>query len=222
MCHEKNIQLITIFEDEWVHNPEIVKNRLRNLFKKNATRIPARKLVCKQITNHEANEFCKNYHIQGTGRTKTAFGLFAHGTLCSVMTFSALNIAKGSTPKNGSWELNRFCILPDYTVQGGASKLFSNFVRTCNPVEVISYSDRRWNTGQVYQTLGFSLVSQTPPNYWYIDFGRVRRIHRYALKKNSADNPLLTEWENRQLAGWSRIWDCGNSKWIWTNEKPEQ
>jgi hypothetical protein len=63
--------------------------------------------------------------------------------------------------------------------------------------------------------LGFVKQHDAPPNYWYIDFKGMMRIHRYNLRKTSQDNTQLTEWENRKLQGWNRIWDCGNTKWVW-------
>lgn len=222
MCAEKNIRLVTIFEDEWVNNRAGVENRLRNLLQANSQKIGARKLACTSISPQVANEFCEKYHIQGVGRTRVAYGLFQAAQLVSVMTFSHLNIAKGSKHSPGAWELNRFCSIFDLTISGGASKLFSNFINDHSPEQVISYSDRRWNTGAVYAKLGFDFAGHSPPNYWYIDFGKLKRIHRYALKKNKCDDLTLTEWETRQQQGWSRIWDCGHGKWIWRNKKAEQ
>jgi len=33
-------------------------------------------------------------------------------------------------------------------------------------------------------------------------------------------NPELTVWENLQMNGYNRIWDCGNHKFEWINKKP--
>jgi len=31
-------------------------------------------------------------------------------------------------------------------------------------------------------------------------------------------DPALTEWENMQLNGYDRIWDCGNRVYTWKRE----
>ena len=220
LCDQKNIRLITIFEDEWVQKPDVVKARLTNILKKNATKLMARKLTVKKITPKIANKFCNENHIQGAGKTNFAYGLFDTDSLYAVMTFAKPNIAKGS--KNTTFfELNRFCVKLNHTIIGGASKLFSAFIKEIDPDKIISYSDIRWNTGNLYKQLGFSQQSSTKPGYWYIKLNEVKRLHRFSLRKNKDDDPSLTEWENRQKQGWNRIWDCGNTKWEWNKKSGE-
>jgi hypothetical protein len=214
-CANKGIRLITIFEDEWLHKSQVVKDRIKNMLGLNDHRVGARLLTCSPVLPSAANKFCSQHHVQGVGKTVHAYGLYENNELVSVITFSALTPAKGSTPLAHVWELNRFCTKPGLTISGGASRMFTSFVRDLDPVQVVSYSDRRWNTGQVYAQLGFDHVHDTGPNYWYVDFKSLTRIHRYNLRKTGQDDASLTEWQNRQNQGWNRIWDCGHSKWIW-------
>ena len=84
---------------------------------------------------------------------------------------------------------------------------------------VISYADRRWGEGDVYSKIGFQFEKHTTPNYWYFGIGEYmnKRCHRYTLRKGSVkeDNPSLTEFENRDIQGWFRIYDCGSNKYVW-------
>lgn len=217
-CRNFGYRLITIFEDEWLQRPEIVKSRLRNLLGVGITRIGARNCKIVEITNKMARDFCNNNHIQGAGKSSYSLGLYLNNKLVSVMSFSGLSPAKGSKPKKDHWELSRFCSLINHNITGGASRLFKHFIKYKSPQQVISYSDNRWNTGDLYQKLGFDYAGLTPLNYWYIDYANICRIHRYALRKNKNDKIELTEWENRQLQGWDRIWDCGNTKWVWSRK----
>lgn len=217
-CTAADVRLITIFEDEWHHRSDVVCSRLRNLLGETGRQIMARKCIVKEIDSKEANAFCDKNHLQGAGRTKHAIGLYQDDTLVSCMTFSKLNIAKGRKHKEGLWELSRFCSLINTNVIGGASKLFNYFITNYNPEEIISYADLRWNNGNVYEKLGFTCNGCTSPNYWYIDLAEIKRIHRYGLRKNNTDNKELTEWENRRIAGWDRIWDCGNTRWVWSKK----
>lgn len=219
LCQEKGIRLVTIFEDEWTHHPVLVKSRLRTILGCTNNIIAARKCQVKEIDNGTARTFCQINHSQGAGSASISLGLYYLNALVSVMTFSKPSISKGSKSSLPTeWELNRFCTLIDHRIVGGASRLFSKFVREHLPTKIITYADLRWNTGNLYQVLNFELVGQTPPNYWYIDFAQTKRIHRFGKRKNSGDNPALTEWQNRQLQGWDRIWDCGNTKWIWSKK----
>jgi hypothetical protein len=128
------------------------------------------------------------------------------------MTFSKVNLSKGHRNKK-AWELLRFASLKDVVVIGAASKLFSYFIKEYSPEEVISYSDNRWNTGKTYENIGFKYNGDTGIGYWYIFENR--RLHRFNLRKRSTDDQEKTEYENRLIQGYKRIWDCGNSKWIW-------
>jgi hypothetical protein len=215
-CSAAGVRLITIFEDEWYHRPHVVGSRLQSLVGLTTNRIMARKCTLREVDSKEANRFCEENHLQGAGRTAHAVGLYQGDQLISCMTFSKLNIAKGRSYTDGSWELSRFCSLIDSNVIGGASKLFNHFIKQQDPLMIISYADLRWNTGIVYERLGFSLDGYSSPNYWYIDLPEIKRLHRYRLRKNENDRQDLTEWENRRLQGWDRIWDCGNSRWIWS------
>ena len=214
-CQELGIRLITIFEDEWINKRDIVISRLKYIVKRQTEMLYARKCKVLEISNSIANQFCNANHLQGPGRINTALGLFHNETLISVMTFANPNIAKGGKKTHGV-ELNRFCSLLNTTVVGGANKLFAHYCNVYNPSMVFTYSDRRWNTGEIYSKLGFEFEYFTRPNYWYIS--GVKRLHRFGLRKNKDDDQSLTEWQNRQAQGWNRIWDCGNAKYIWSND----
>ena len=127
------------------------------------------------------------------------------------MTFSKNNLSR----KIKGWEINRFCNKINTTIVGGASKLFSYFCKINDPEFVISYADRRWSDGKLYDTLNFQYVSSTKPNYWYFLPNELKRIHRFSLRKTSNDDQSLTEHELRRQQGYYKIYDCGHTKWIW-------
>jgi hypothetical protein len=220
-CKNKNIQLIHIFEDEWINKRDIVKSRLLNLINKTTSRIYARKTSVRIIPNKEAHDFCDMHHMQGRGQIKIAYGLFYNDALVSVMTFAHINISKSSNKNivhdKAIWELSRFCNQLNTSIIGGAGKLLKAFIRDHNPIKIISYADLRWSIGGLYEQLGFTLSHESRPNYWYIKkYSECKRYHRFQFRKNANDNQALTEWENRQLQGFDRIWDCGNQCWILT------
>lgn len=201
---------IGIMEDEWDNVPEIVKSRLENLLGI-SKRVYARKCTISEISSKDASTFCKTNHIQHAGRSNVRYGLYHDNELISVMTFSKSNISR----KISEWEINRFCNKLGHTVIGGASRLFKKFINDHNPDSVISYADLRWSEGELYKNLGFVFMHETVPNYWYVEKNRVHRIHRYTLRKTKEDDQSKTEKELRSEQGFSRIYDCGSSKWIW-------
>jgi uncharacterized protein YtpQ (UPF0354 family) len=111
----------------------------------------------------------------------------------------------------------------DSTVVGGASKLLRAFIKEHPPKPIVSYSDRRWNTGGVYKQLGFEYSHTSAPNYFYFDtMGDTEKLlsrHNFQKHKLSSKleifDPSLTEWENMRMNGYDRIWDCGNDVFVY-------
>ncbi len=208
-----NIDVIQIFEDEWVNKKEIVKSRLKNILGITDHKIYARKCIVKEVDSKTAANFCKENHLMSKSRSNLRLGLYYDNNLVSLMTFSNSNISRKI--KN-TWEINRFCSVLNTNVIGAASKLFKHFIKTVNPNEVISYSDNRWSTGELYKKLNFEKKSNGYSNYWYIQSNVIERIHRYTLRKTLKDNQFISEYENRKNQGFNRIWDSGSSKWVWS------
>ncbi len=211
-CIKKDINLIQIFEDEWLFNKELViQTILHKIGKSNSSKIHGRKCLIKEIDSKTKNSFLRKFHLQGADTSKIKLGAFFNNELVAVMTFSAGNISKGSTQKDGIWELNRFCTNFKYRIPGIASKLLTHFKRNYNWFNIFSYADRRWSSGNVYEALNFNLSKTTIPNYWYIK--NYRRIHRFNLRKTNADPKNIPEWLLRENDGYWRIWDCGHLKY---------
>ena len=214
-CEEKGYQLIHIFENEWIYKQDIVKSRLKNLFGIYDKIIYARNCEIKELSQKQIREFLDLNHIQGYCSSKINLGLFYNDELVSLMTFG-----KPRFNKKYEYELLRFCNKLNHHVIGGASKLLKYFERNYKPKSLISYADRRWSKGDLYYKLGFELIGNTKPNYWYIDF-KTQNIHsRIRYQKHKLKNILekfdenLSETENMKNNGYGKIYDCGNLTFI--------
>lgn len=109
-------------------------------------RIYARKCDCREITFEESKKFLEGCHIQGNCCSKFHYGLYNNDELVSVMTFGE------SRFKKGEFELLRFANKLYTNVVGGASKLLKHFLREHSGVkEIVSYADRRWSKGNLYE-----------------------------------------------------------------------
>ena len=216
------IQLINIFEDEWLNKKDICKSRILNILGK-SNRIYARKCVIKEITYKEASDFLTDNHIQGTVPSKHNISLWYNNEIVSVMTFGSLRRNLGYNKKEGTFELLRFCNKLNISVVGGASRLFKYFIKTYKPIEVISYADRRWSQGKLYENLGFTFIDNTKPNYFYIDGKKQVRINRYNLRKNILIDKYncpkeMSETKFCNSIGLYQVFDCGNKKYVWKKE----
>lgn len=217
-CQKQGYKLITIFEDEWIFKQEIVKSRLKQILKAtNSKRIHARKCEICELTGSAKNEFLEKFHIQGKDSSSIKLGAFFEDILVSVMTFSKGNISKGSKSKKGVWELNRFCSDSNYHSPGIAGKLLAYFKRNYEWSEIFSYADQRWSDGNLYYQIGFDLSHVTQPNYWYVNINKLKRLHRYGLRKRPDEPKDITERVLRISEGYQVIWDCGNLKFSLKN-----
>jgi len=155
---------------------------------------------------------CKD--LQGKCNSTVNLGLFYNDTLVSIMSFS-----KSRYNSKYEYELIRFCNLLYTNIPGAASKLLTYFERNYNPKSIISYANRRWSQGNVYEKLGFIFSHYTNPNYFY--FRNSEKIEsRQKFQKHKLKNILLnfdetkSESENMLSNGYNKIYDSGNKAYI--------
>lgn len=209
-CADKGIQLIHIFEDEWIYKKDIVKSRILHLLGK-SHKIYARKCDIREVNSSTARLFLNENHIQGFCGSTYRFGLYYNNELVSLMTFGSKRKNLGSKTINGHYELLRFCNKLNTNVVGGASKLFKHFIKVVNPSNVISYADRRWSKGDLYEVLGFTLTHKSQPSYFYVI--NDKRENRFNYRKDvlirEGYDSEKTEHQIMLDRGIYRIYDCG-------------
>jgi hypothetical protein len=212
----KNINLIHIFDYEWLNKMDIVKSMLLNKLKSIPNKIYARKCKIREVSSNDKQKFLNNNHIQGNCVSKTNIGLYYNNELVSIMTFG-----KNRFKKDNSIEMIRFCNVVNTNVIGGASKLFNYFIKNYQYETIITFADRRYSIGNLYNVLGFKLNGFTPPSYFYWKNNKI--FNRITFQKHKLKdildkfNPELSEYENALENGFNRIWDCGNYKFIYSN-----
>jgi hypothetical protein len=219
MAEDKGIKLIHIWEDDWKFKREIVESRISNIIGISG-RIWARLCEVREISYKESISFLNENHIQGNCISKYRIALFYKNEIVSIMTFGNLRKSLGQKSKDGSYELLRFCNRLNTTIVGGASKLFSFFIRKYSPINIVSYADRCWSNGNLYKRLGFSMDKFTEPNYYYVINGLRKNRFNYTknkLVKNGFD-PQKSESQIMKEIGYNRIYDSGNIKFVYTKK----
>jgi hypothetical protein len=215
---QAGIRLIQIFSDEWINKNEIVRSKIKNILNLNINKIYARKCEIKEIDSKIKNKFLNTNHIQGTCHSNIRLGLYYNNDIVAVMTFQKPRIAIGRTKNNieESYELVRYA--SSVGVVGGASKLLKYFIQTYKPKHIYSYSDNRWTdpNNNMYLKLGFIFAKTSPPNYFYTkDF--MSRLHRYNFNKfhlkKQGEDISKTEKEIMTNKKYTRVWDCGNTRY---------
>lgn len=214
-CLEAGVQLITIFEDEWIYRNNQVKNFLKSVLGACTNVVYARDCAVQTVDLPVAKEFMNTHHIQGYSPSITAVGLYYQEQLIGLMTV-------GLHHRNSSEVvLNRFVIKEDFHVPGGASRLLKyieQFTKVLGYSRIISWSDNRWSLGRVYEKLQFTLEAELAPDYAYVDLSRpVKRISKQSCKKSELVKKGAfgkTEYEMARSLNYSRIWDCGKKRWV--------
>lgn len=220
-CNENGINLIQIFEDEYVTKRDIVYSKIKHLIgcDENLLNIYGRKCIIKEVGKGDAQRFLERYHIQGYGNSSVNFGAYCNDELVAVMSFRRND--------DRLWELVRFATNSSYRYSGVASKIFNHFTKTYRGEigEVKSFADVRWTldkNNNLYTKLGFKLDCVTKPDYTYYNqkYGRYIRFHKFGFRKQILNKkyglPLsMTENEMTKTLGFDKIWNCGLFKYIW-------
>ena len=213
MCEAKGIRLIHIFEDEWIEKRALIESIIRASLGIFDRSIGARKCVVREVSKEDSKVFLNENHLQGYVYAKYNYGLYYKEELISLLTFNSPRYSK-----DYDYELLRFVNKKGCNVIGGFSKLLKAF-RNEHSGSILTYSDRRLFSGNVYRNNGFSELIPTNPDYWYVSFKEYKgRESRLGFQKNKLLKRFgeclsnLTEKEIANSNGYYQIYGCGNWK----------
>lgn len=221
-CAKKGIQLIHIFEHEWLDNnthKKILKLIESKVDNSRLNKIYARKCEIRQVDIQTEREFINKYHIQNYVSSRVAYGIYLDKEIISIMTFGSPRFGN-----KAEWELLRYCTKDDIVIVGGAEKLFKHFIKNNKPTSVVSYCDISKFNGKVYTKLGFKVTAEdiTSPNYKWLKYNSnsIDVLTRYQTQKNRLlelgyGNYGKTEDEIMNNLGYIKIYDSGNLRFIW-------
>jgi len=195
LCEDKNIQLLHVFEDEWIFKKNIVISIINSNLNINKE-ILAKDCDVVEIDDNKSKEFFNNNHIQGDVDSKINIGLIYDGNLVSSMAFNENNCY--------DYELLRFCNKNNITIINGAFKLIQYFIKKYKPKIISTCVDRRYSNGNLYYELGFKFIENIKPNYWSVKKNEILRETRFNYRENISKNDLTLK---RELI---YIYDCGS------------
>jgi hypothetical protein len=207
-CKDKEIKLITLFEDEWNDQKEKVKNKLKYFLNKNdEKKVYARNTHAIEINKKQREIFLNENHIQQDGNGSINLALISKNEIVAVI---ALIKSKNDLI------INRYAT--NCNVIGGFSKLLSYIEKNFTFNNLITFADRRWSEGDLYLKTGFELENILSPDYEYIINNQ--RVHKFNFRHSKIKNklesydPSLSEHENMNNNNFYKIWNCGLLKFI--------
>jgi hypothetical protein len=212
MCKINGVQLIHIWEDDWILKRDIIESIILNRLNKTKNKIFGRKCEIREVPLNESKKFLNENHIQGSCSSSIKIGLYHNNELVSLMSFGKPR----NSQLDNSYELMRFCNKKNTNVVGSSSKLFKYFIKKYNPNIVISYSDISIFSGEMYEKLGFVNTKKSSINYkWVIGKKREHKskfrksnLIKMGYDKNKSEREIMYENLNS-----FRVWDCGLMKW---------
>lgn len=205
-CKEAGIQLLTLWEDQWHQKKDILMSMLRAKLGLIDNRVGARKCQIAAIKSTWFND----HHLDGRAvGSSHNVGLFYNRRIVA-----GLSVGK-SRYTDHDYEILRFALRKGWSVAGAFTRLLSAF-RHKYPGSIVTYANADLSVGAVYEQAQFIPLGLTAPNYWY--FKNSGREPRQKFQKRKLPfilerfDPSLTEWENMQQSGYTRIWNSGNWK----------
>ncbi len=211
-CEKQGIQLIQIWEDDWLKNPELIINMLLHKIGRSLLpKTPARKTAVTELTKKTAQTFLNKNHIQGWVAGSLYFGLQNNETQ---ETIAVMVINRN---KNNTYTISRYAT--SEIVAGGFTKILNHIEKKFTPSEFVTFSDNTVSNGRLYEKNGFIADKEIRPDYMYVVKGERKHKFGYRIKRFKNDPNLkyaegLTESQLAQLNNIPRIWDAGKTRWI--------
>jgi len=209
LAKSANISLMQILDVEWYKKQDIVKSMILHKIGF-SSRVWARKCEVSTITSDQALRFFNENHIQGHRPASLYYGLLIENEIVAAISISKHHVY--------GHELIRYTNKLNTTVVGG----FSRLLRYSKINKMVTYADRRFSVGDVYEKTGFKLLSVTKPNYHYVKNGVL--FSRQLFQKHKLKDKLelydddLSESANMFKNGYKRFWDAGHYKLIFNSE----
>lgn len=218
VCNEKGIDLIHVFEDDWLYKKEIVKSVISSRLGVYKEKIFARKCQIKEIEKDQAKIFFDENHLQGFAYGDLYLGLMFNDELIQCICINK----KGW--HDGNVELTRMATKLNIQVIGGFSKLMKHISDYIEYKSITSYVYKAWFNGKGYVESGFKVIKENNPSYFYIVNGK--RIHKSHFRKDKIKKMFesgelefydsnKTEHELMKENKIYRIYDCGTMKVIY-------
>lgn len=209
LCDKKNVQLLTIWEDDWRDRKNLIKKMLAHkLGVSKERKIYARDTYVNEINRTTAKDFCKKNYILEFSPGKFYLGLFdkENDELVAVSVWKKV--------KN---ELRFQSYCTSVNIPGGAGKILKTAKEKAAELKCVSLFaivDKDNSNGKMYEKLGFERHKDLVPSCTYLRKStRVSKenLNQKRFKEDSLFNYKdgLSMKELLKLNNMRRIWNAG-------------
>jgi hypothetical protein len=212
-CAKRDITLLHFTCLEWNSKQPIVKSMILNKLGITAEKIFARKCTIAVVTKEEQKIFFGDNHIQGYANSTICYGLLYGGEYVCMISFGRPRYNQAY-----SYEIIRIATKMNTNVVGGASRLFSKFIRDNNPISIITYADRRYSTGKIYEVLGFEFSHNSDIGYRWVkngvEYNRMQFQRHKLQDKIKHFDESKSSTQNMFDNGYRKLYDCGQAAFV--------
>lgn len=209
LCEEKGIRLIHIYEYEWFNERQrpILESIIKNALGITEHIIYARQCKIEIKQSREMKQFFNDNNIQGFRGGSFSICLVDKKTkeIYMAYMFGKAFFGKGKY----EWEVIRGATKLNYSVIGGASKIWNYFIKNYNPKSIVYYIDYNYFNGNSLPYLGLKYVKTQPSfkNYFVKEKIVKNRdpMHHKDIVKGYEDGSIL------------QIWNAGTKVYVWEN-----
>lgn len=218
---EKGVRLIHVYEYLYREKRELVLRMLARAAGVDPIREMARKCKVVRLSQADATEFYFQHHLMGTVTASLHLGLEREGSVVCAASFG-----KRYGLPEGETEMMRFCLPPELSVTGGMNRLVKHAAGILGTEICHSSVVLDWFTGASFSASGWRYIGDTAPSYVWthprrqpVKRWQAQRKHLPRLLGEGFD-PTLSEKQNMERAGYRRVWNCGNAKYLLKTKNP--
>lgn len=197
---------MVVFEDEWTRKQTIVKEIVRSRIGVSvAQRLRPSQCQIEHVNSRSVADLLDECHYLGACSSSINLAVMFEGAVIGAMC-----VRKPSRKTKAALEISRMVMRPEFRVHGIWSKMAKVLRSTVRGLDIVTYSDNRLFTGEVYGKMGFELDGVVSPDYFWVK--NSQRFHKSALRKPSGC--IATEFALRTSEGYTKVWDLGKKRWI--------
>ena len=192
-CRRVGVNLITLFENEWLERRPSVENFLTNKIFRSP--IPLNRV---EVNTIEGIALINEYGLLPATNNQTLVGIHHPATV------EALEFMVTGTTVNIIQYVPRFKASKE-----NLEMMLDKLVETTKARTIEVIIDLRWFTGNLWRKCGFSLIEEIPPSAYYVK--SMKRLDPRSIDPLTFDGYSLSQTlgENMKRLRWAKVYDCG-------------
>ncbi len=203
-------RLITIWEDDWKLKRDRIEAHIKRCLLGPDIKIGARQTYLLRPTVAEAKAFHEAYHIQSFRNTNARehYALALGGEIVAVASFSDSFVGT----------LHRYTVKSGLSIAGGLSKIVKAYIKDYSCIELVTFCDRDYFTGDVYDASGFRYDGTSTMLTYNVRGVRVRRENYMKAKLPELFGEVDMSKREIDIAADNGVFACWNSgvdRYVW-------